>query len=176
MRLVNVVQASPFCGKTFEDANTHLQNFLEVSSTIDPKGTSWIMSALGYSRFHCSGRPRHGFTPIRKHSQHGRPDQMHSWPSTFQWTRLMPSRTGFLEFNNSRMKPSRKFGNAFRITFIPTLWHGRMDDYSELLPWPNLASSGPRRCSSGLSSLSQCCKSEDTDRQDSLQPEWKAER
>ena len=38
--LVNMVQASPFCGKASEDANTHLQNFLEVSNTINPKGTT----------------------------------------------------------------------------------------------------------------------------------------
>jgi len=37
--LVNMVQASPFCGKASDEANAHLQNFLEVSSTIDPKGT-----------------------------------------------------------------------------------------------------------------------------------------
>jgi hypothetical protein len=35
-----MVQASPFCGKASEDANAHLQNFLEVSSTINPKGTT----------------------------------------------------------------------------------------------------------------------------------------
>jgi hypothetical protein len=40
IRLVNMVQASPFCGKASEDANTYLQNFLEVSSTINPKGTT----------------------------------------------------------------------------------------------------------------------------------------
>src|SRR6185437_4487762 len=39
-RLVNMVQASPFCGKASEDANAHLQNFLEVSNTINPKGTT----------------------------------------------------------------------------------------------------------------------------------------
>jgi len=38
--LVNMVQASPFYGKTSEDANAHNQNFLEVSSTINPKGTT----------------------------------------------------------------------------------------------------------------------------------------
>ena len=32
--LINMVQASPFCGKTNEDANTHLQNFLELSKTV----------------------------------------------------------------------------------------------------------------------------------------------
>ena len=38
-RLINMVQASPFCGKASEDAHAHLQNFLEVSSIINPKGT-----------------------------------------------------------------------------------------------------------------------------------------
>ena len=35
-----MVQAIPFCGKAFEDANAHLQNFVEVSNTINPKGTT----------------------------------------------------------------------------------------------------------------------------------------
>ena len=38
--LVNMIQASLFCGKASEDANAHLQNFLEVSSIINPKGTT----------------------------------------------------------------------------------------------------------------------------------------
>ena len=38
--LANMVQASPFYGKALEDANAHLQNFLEVSSIINPKGTT----------------------------------------------------------------------------------------------------------------------------------------
>ena len=80
--LVNMVQASPFCGKASEDANAHLQNFLEVSNTINTKGTTMDVVRLGYSRSHCSGRPRHGSTPTRRLSQHGKLVQMHSWPST----------------------------------------------------------------------------------------------
>ena len=38
--LVNMVQVSPFCGKASENANSHIQNFLEVSSTINPRGTT----------------------------------------------------------------------------------------------------------------------------------------
>ena len=38
--LVNMVQASPLCGKASEDAHAHLQNFLEVSSIINPRGTT----------------------------------------------------------------------------------------------------------------------------------------
>jgi len=35
-----MVQASTFSGKPHEDANTHLQNFLEVCSTIAIKGVT----------------------------------------------------------------------------------------------------------------------------------------
>ena len=38
--LVNMVQASRFCEKASVDANAHLQNFLEVSNTINPRGTT----------------------------------------------------------------------------------------------------------------------------------------
>ena len=37
---VNMVQASPLCGKASEDANAHLQNFLEMSNTINHRGTT----------------------------------------------------------------------------------------------------------------------------------------
>ena len=32
--LINMVQASPFCGKPNEDANAYLQNFLELCDTV----------------------------------------------------------------------------------------------------------------------------------------------
>ncbi|MDN3212562.1 retrotransposon gag domain-containing protein, partial [Haemophilus sp. SZY H51] len=36
--LITMVQASPFCGKTHEDANAHLQQFLEICGTFTIKG------------------------------------------------------------------------------------------------------------------------------------------
>ena len=39
--LINMVQASPFCGKPNEDANAHLQNFLELCKTV----TIWGVTA-----------------------------------------------------------------------------------------------------------------------------------
>ena len=36
--LINMVQASPLCGKPNEDANAHLQNFLELCKTITIRG------------------------------------------------------------------------------------------------------------------------------------------
>ena len=32
--LINMVQATPFSGRAQEDASAHLQNFLEISSTV----------------------------------------------------------------------------------------------------------------------------------------------
>ena len=38
--LINMVQASQFCGKAHEDASAHLQHFLEICSTFTIKGVS----------------------------------------------------------------------------------------------------------------------------------------
>jgi hypothetical protein len=38
LALINMVQASPFCGKLNEDANAHLQHFLEVCRTFKIRG------------------------------------------------------------------------------------------------------------------------------------------
>jgi hypothetical protein len=35
--LINMVQASQFCGKAYEDASAHLQHFLEICSTFTIK-------------------------------------------------------------------------------------------------------------------------------------------
>ena len=46
-----MVQVSPFCGKASKDANAHLQNFLELSNTINPKGTMMDVVRLGLFPF-----------------------------------------------------------------------------------------------------------------------------
>ena len=38
--LINMVQASSFCGKPNEDANAHLQNFLELCKTVTIQGVT----------------------------------------------------------------------------------------------------------------------------------------
>jgi hypothetical protein len=59
--LVNMVQASPFCGKASEDANAHLQNFLEVSSTINPRGTTMDNARLWLFPFSLLGKAKMWF-------------------------------------------------------------------------------------------------------------------
>ena len=59
--LVNMVQASLFCGKASEDANPHLQNFLEVSNTINPKGTTLDIVRLCLFLFSLLGKAKTWF-------------------------------------------------------------------------------------------------------------------
>jgi hypothetical protein len=39
-RLINVVRHIPFCGKVLEDANDHLQHFLEICITFTIRGVN----------------------------------------------------------------------------------------------------------------------------------------
>ena len=76
--LVNMVQASPFCGKASEDANSHLQNFLEVSNTINPKGTTLDIVHLRLFPFSLLGKAKTWFYSNKKLSLHGKLVGMHS--------------------------------------------------------------------------------------------------
>jgi hypothetical protein len=59
--LVNMVQASQFCGKASEDANAHLRNFLEVSSTINPNGSTMDAIRLCLFPFSLIGKAKEWF-------------------------------------------------------------------------------------------------------------------
>ena len=56
--LVNMVPTSPFCGKASEDAHAHLQNFLEVSSLINPRGTTMDNVLLRLFPFSLRGKAK----------------------------------------------------------------------------------------------------------------------
>jgi len=56
-----MVQASPFCGKASEDAHAHLQNFLEVSSVINPKGITMDNVRLQLFPFSLLGKAKTWF-------------------------------------------------------------------------------------------------------------------
>ena len=56
-----MVQASPFCGKASEHANAHLQNFLEVSNIINPKGTTMDNIRLQLFLFSLLGKAKTWF-------------------------------------------------------------------------------------------------------------------
>ena len=56
-----MVQASPFSGKASEDAHAHLQNFLEMSSIINPKGTTMDTVRLRLFPFSLLGKAKTWF-------------------------------------------------------------------------------------------------------------------
>ena len=56
--LINMVQASPFCGKLNEDANAHLQNFLELCDTMVIRGVAADVVMLRLIPFFLLGKAK----------------------------------------------------------------------------------------------------------------------
>jgi hypothetical protein len=53
LALINMVQQSPFYSKASEDANAHLQHFLEICSTFTIRGVTQDAVHLCLFPFHC---------------------------------------------------------------------------------------------------------------------------
>ena len=60
-RLINMVQASPFCGKPNEDANAHLWNFLELCKTVTIRGITADAIMLRLFPFSILGKAKQWF-------------------------------------------------------------------------------------------------------------------
>jgi len=63
--LINMVQANPFYGKPHEDANDHLQHFLEVCNTFTVKNVMADAIRLRLFLFSLLGKGSSGSTPTR---------------------------------------------------------------------------------------------------------------
>ena len=59
--LINMVQASPFYGKPNEDANAHLQNFLDLCDTVVIRGVAADVVKLRMFPFSLLGKAKHWF-------------------------------------------------------------------------------------------------------------------
>ena len=59
--LITMVQASSFCGKALEDANAHLQHFLEICSTFTIKGVTQEAIRLRLFPFSLLGKAKQWF-------------------------------------------------------------------------------------------------------------------
>jgi len=59
--LINLVQATPFNGKAHEDASAHLENFLEIGSTIHIDGVDKDVILLCLFPFSLEGKARKWF-------------------------------------------------------------------------------------------------------------------
>ena len=69
--LINMVQASQFCGKAHEDVSAHLQHFLEICSTFTIKGVTKDAILLRLFPFSLLGRQSSGSTPTKIEILHG---------------------------------------------------------------------------------------------------------
>jgi hypothetical protein len=69
--LINMVQASQFCGKAHEDASAHLQHFLEICSTFTIKDVPRDAILLCLFPFSLLGERSSGSTPTRRRIIHG---------------------------------------------------------------------------------------------------------
>ena len=61
LALINMVQASQFCGKAHEDASAHLQHFLEICSTFAIKGVTRDAILLHLFPFSLLGKAKQWF-------------------------------------------------------------------------------------------------------------------
>ena len=59
--LINMVQATPFSEKAHEDASAHLQNFLEISSTVIIKDVAQDIILLRLFPFSLVGKAKQWF-------------------------------------------------------------------------------------------------------------------
>ena len=59
--LINMVQASLFCGKPNEDANAHLHNFLELCDTVVIRGVAADVIKLRLFSFSLLGKAKQWF-------------------------------------------------------------------------------------------------------------------
>jgi hypothetical protein len=64
--LINMVQASPFCGKPNEDANAHLQNYLELCDTVVIQGVTADVINLHLFPFSLLGKEKQWFYKEKK--------------------------------------------------------------------------------------------------------------
>jgi hypothetical protein len=83
--LIIIVQASTFYGKPHEDANAHLQHFLEVCGTITIKGVTTDTTCLYLFPFSLLGKRSNGFTlsPVMSIPREGMP--MHFSRKSSRW-------------------------------------------------------------------------------------------
>jgi hypothetical protein len=110
-----MAQQSPFCDKASEDANAHLQHFLEICNIFTIWGVTQDVVRLHLFTFSLLGKVKQWFYSNKK--------VVTTWEKCsnaflikfFHWAKPMPSGTRSLGFSNSQMRPSPRHGNAYRI-------------------------------------------------------------
>ena len=126
--LINLVQATQLSGKAHEDASAHLQNFLDIGSTIHINGVDKDVIQLRLFPFSLEGKAR-------------------KWSYTHQdniniWTNLSDAfLSKFFPIGKTTAEDknhSRSMGAFSRIQIrLSSPWNGHIVTYADLLPWIN---------------------------------------
>ena len=117
LSLINLVQATQFSGKAHEDASAHLQNFLEIGSTIHINGVDKDVILLRLFPFSLEGKARKWFYTHQ--------DNINNWTNLsdaflskfFPIGKTTALRGNIVSFNNRRQKPFQKHGSVFKDTY-----------------------------------------------------------
>jgi hypothetical protein len=88
--LITMVQASPFYGLPSEDANAHLQHFLELCNTIVIKDAAPDIIRLRLFPFFLVGKAKQWFYHTKKLSTRGQSAPRRSSPNSFPWAKPLP--------------------------------------------------------------------------------------
>ena len=126
--LINMVQASQFCGKAHEDASAHL--LLEIYSTFTIRGVTQDAILLRLFPFSLLGKAKQWF--------YANKDRNTTWDncSTTFLAKFFPTGRPMLcvresqAFNSNMMNLSLRLGNAFKITYWNVLIMGWRIGYS----------------------------------------------
>jgi hypothetical protein len=125
MAALSMVQQSPLCGKASDDANTHLQHFLEICSTFTIRGVTQDVVHLRLFPFSLLGKAKQWF--------YSNKEAVSTWEKFsnaflamfFPLGKSNPSRTRTLHFSNSWMRPSLRHGNVCKIISL----------HARIMPW-----------------------------------------
>jgi hypothetical protein len=115
LALINMVQQIPFYGKALEDANAHLQQFLEIYNTFTIRGVTQDAVCRRLFPFSLLGKVKQWFYSNKEAVSTLEKCSNAFLASFFRCAKSMPSRARSLGFSNSWMRPSLRHGNACRI-------------------------------------------------------------
>jgi hypothetical protein len=131
LALINMVQQSPFCGKASEDANAHLQHFLEICSTF----TIWGVTQ-GVVRLHLSP-----FSLLGKEKQ-----WCYSNKEAVTWENQCPPEQDLWVSATNRWDHHQGMGmSVWLYLYMPPSRHGGVVHHPKLLSWVDSLSLGAYR-------------------------------
>jgi hypothetical protein len=125
--LIDMVHASPFCGKPNEDANTHLQNVLELCETVVIRGIVADIIRLCLFPFSLLGKRNNGSTRTTKPSTRGINVPWHSSQSSSRQAKPMPYAGRYQVSSRQGWRQSLMLGRGRKNTSSPVLIMGWMN-------------------------------------------------